>query len=45
MKINFFFAWTKDKDTSSEYTKTIGAGFKLPSFLRWLNIFKKDKKK
>ncbi|MFW5995693.1 MAG: hypothetical protein ACOCQB_00365 [Halanaerobiaceae bacterium] len=43
MKIDFFFAWTKNKDKSDEYTKAVDGGFKLPSFLRWLNIFKKNK--
>ncbi|MFW6035117.1 MAG: hypothetical protein ACOCRZ_02560 [Halothermotrichaceae bacterium] len=46
MKVNIFFAWTKNKDKSNEYTKSFGTGFKLPSFLKWLKIFsKKDKKK
>ncbi|WP_167935760.1 hypothetical protein [Halothermothrix orenii] len=45
MKINFFFAWTKNKDKKDEYTKTIGGAFKLPSFLKWLKIFKRNKQK
>jgi len=42
MKVNFFFAWTKNKDKSNEYMKSIGGGIKLPSFLRWLNVFRKN---
>ena len=38
MKINFFFAWTKNKDKNNEKTKTVGWKFKLPS------IFKKNTK-
>ncbi len=43
MKINFFFAWTKNKDKNDEYTKSIGGGFKFPSLFKWLTIFKKNK--
>ncbi len=44
MKINFFFAWTRNKDKSNEYTNALGGGFKLPSFLGWLKLFKRKKK-
>jgi hypothetical protein len=44
MRINFFFAWTKNKDKSTEYTKSIGGGLRLPSFLKWKNLFKNNKK-
>jgi len=45
MKIDFFFAWTKNKDKSDEYTKSVGGGFKLPAIFRWLNIFRRKNKK
>ena len=38
MKINFFFAWTKNKDKNNEKTKSISWGLRLPS------IFKKNSK-
>ncbi|MFP4661166.1 MAG: hypothetical protein ACLFPF_03155 [Halanaerobiales bacterium] len=41
MKINYFYAWTKNKDKRNEYTKSLGGGFRLPSFLKWLNLFRK----
>lgn len=44
MKINYFYAWTKNKDKRNEYTKSLGGGFRLPSFLKWLNIFSKNRK-
>ena len=44
MKIDFFFAWTKNKDKSDERTKSIGGGFKFPSLFGWLKIFKKSNK-
>ena len=36
MKINFFFAWTRDKDKTSEYTKSVGGGFSLPAIFKWI---------
>jgi len=36
MKIDFFFAWTQNKDKSNEYTKSVSGGFNLPSIISWL---------
>ncbi len=44
MKIDFFFAWTKNKDRSDEKTKSIGGDFKFPSLFGWLKIFSRNKK-
>lgn len=44
MKIDFFFAWTKNKDRSDEYTKAVGGGLKFPPLLKWLKISDKKKK-
>ncbi|MFW5998596.1 MAG: hypothetical protein ACOC4G_01235 [Bacillota bacterium] len=42
MKINFFFAWTHNKDKNNEYTKSVGGGLKFPSVFSWIkNIFKR----
>lgn len=36
MKISFFFTWTRKKDQDDETMKSIGGGFRLPRFLRFL---------
>ncbi len=36
MKIDFFFAWTQNKDKSNEYTKSVSGGFSFSSILAWL---------
>lgn len=41
MKINFFFAWTKNKDKSNERTKTIGWRLRLPSIFKKITGSKK----
>ncbi|MFW5976481.1 MAG: hypothetical protein ACOCQS_00905 [Bacillota bacterium] len=42
MKINFFYAWTHNKDKNNEYTKSYGGGFRFPSILSWIKkIFNK----
>lgn len=39
MKIDFFFAWSKNEEDD---LKSWGGGFKLPSFLKWIKgILKK----
>lgn len=36
MKIDFLYAWTKNKDSQNEYMKSLCGGFRLPDCLRFL---------
>ncbi len=39
MKVDFFYTWTKNKETQSEYMKSFSGGFWLPNFFKFLKVF------
>lgn len=39
MKIDFFYTWTKNRDSQNEYMKSLTGGFRLPGFLKFLTFF------
>ncbi len=44
LKLDFFFAWTKNKDKNNEYTKSMSGGLKIPFIFNWLKLFFRKKK-
>ncbi len=44
MKIDFLFAWTKNRDRQDEYMKSVGGNLSLPKILGNLFFFLRKKK-